>query len=193
MCPLICENGYNMVNGCPTCSCSPYPICKCGPKPHYQVLCPDKRNNAGYTNICTRLPNGKCGWLFKNCPIIITISVSSKVTVNVIKSTLNLIDIPSDPSIQIILLHSTVRNMISYQITIPAELLPNINFTSTVIVKSISRALTLHGDVTVTLIQSHDAVVEDSNLFLNSTQGQSNNGNGRIIVFIGILVYFLLM
>jgi hypothetical protein len=166
-------------------------------RPQYQILCPDKIHTAGYTNVCIRLPNGECGWLFRYCPLVITINVPTIVTSVVVQSVLDLLDIPYDPSIQITLIKTTKKTE-TYQITIPTELLPNINVTSTYIINSFTQALTLHGESTVALIQAHDAVVEDKNIdssvysLMNSTLS-AGNGDGRIFVFIGLLVFFILV
>jgi hypothetical protein len=81
ICPLKCDNYAKDNNGCPTCSCEPIiPQCTCH-KPTYYVpkKCLDG-SHSSLTSICVRLPNGKCYFYERKCPLCFTIRISIKLT-----------------------------------------------------------------------------------------------------------------
>lgn len=197
-CNLKCLNGYVLVNGCPTCKCAPSPPCVCGPKPLFEILCPDKKHYAGYTNICTRI-NGTCGWVYQQCPIVINITVPEIITLADIQLILIVLDIPIDASVEILLL-SDSKGYKTYEIVIPYELKPT-TLTDSQLITDLEAALvqlfeSIH--VTIKVVQSSDAIIENKALSMAaSTSASTNqtpqmNGDGRIIIFMGILAILAL-
>jgi len=217
---LICLNGFVQVNGCASCKCLPSPPCVCGPKPLFEILCPDKIHYAGYTNVCTRI-NGACEWVFQQCPIVINITISSVITVADIQIVLTILGIPNDPTIQILTIVNS-NGYKTYEIVIPYALKPTSLTDSQLIIKLEAALIELFKNIHVTIkvIQTGDAVIDknalsnmasstssnmasstSSNMASSTStststsvaQSSQSNGDGRLIIFMGILAILSLL
>jgi len=81
-CPLNCQYGTVANNGCQTCQCNTAPPCTCDPvKTTASVLCPDGVTYQKTTNVCANV-NNVCSWVVTVCPIGISLTLSSGITLS---------------------------------------------------------------------------------------------------------------
>jgi len=81
VCPLACQYGTASTNGCPTCTCLSAPPCTCKAVPTTSpVLCPDGVTYQKTTNVCATSADNVCSWVVTECPIGISLTLSTGVT-----------------------------------------------------------------------------------------------------------------